>query len=242
MIKAVVFDLDHTLFDRHGTLRAVTPALRRRFPTDPALSDDEIAALWIYADDRYVYDGWRYILAYLEQNRVFTAPVDYADYRAFVFENFAKTAVPFPYALPMLHILKQRGYKVGLITNGQHALQYKKLELTGMRYVFDEIIVSGDVMVEKPDPEIFYMMCEKLGVTPGETVYVGDNPVNDIGGAQKAGCRTIWIRSTRVDAGACTPDEMANDVREIPLLVEEMQREDKIENLGTGNAREDGGE
>ena len=183
MIKAVVFDLDHTLFDRHGTLRAVTPALRRRFPTDPALSDDEIAALWIYADDRYVYDGWRYILAYLEQNRVFTAPVDYADYRAFVFENFAKTAVPFPYALPMLHILKQRGYKVGLITNGQHALQYKKLELTGMRYVFDEIIVSGDVQVEKPDREIFLMMCEKLGVPPEETVYVGDNPFVDVDGA-----------------------------------------------------------
>ena len=224
MIRAVVFDLDHTLFDRHATLRAVTPALRRRFPTDPALSDDEIASMWIYADDRYVYDGWAYILAYLKQNGVFTAPVDYADYRAFVFENFAKTAVPFPETLPMLALLKKRGYKVGLITNGQHALQYKKLELTGLRYVFDEIIVSGDVLVEKPDPEIFQMMCEKLGVSPAETVYVGDHPVNDVGGAKRAGCLAIWIRSTRVDAGEAAPDEIANHVSEIPLLVEELQK------------------
>lgn len=224
MIKAVVFDLDHTLFDRHGTLRAVTPALRRSFPTNPALTDDEIAALWCYADDRYVYDGWSYILAYLSQNGVFTAPVDYADYRAFVFENFAKTAVPFPFALPMLNVLKDRGLKVGLITNGQHALQYKKLDLTGLRYVFDEIIVSGDVMIDKPDPEIFEMMCEKLGVLPQETVYVGDNPVNDVEGARKAGLRTIWIRSTRVSGLDCHPDEVANDVREIPLLVDQINK------------------
>ena len=45
MIKAVIFDLDHTLFDRHGTLRAIVPALRRAFQTTPALSDDEIAEI-----------------------------------------------------------------------------------------------------------------------------------------------------------------------------------------------------
>ncbi len=227
MIKAVVFDLDHTLFDRHGTLRAVTPALRRRFPTNPALTDDRIADLWCYADDRYVYDGWSYILEYLTQNGVFTEPVDYADYRTFVFENFARTAVPYPFALPMLNTLKARGLKVGLITNGQHALQYKKLDMTGLRYVFDEIIVSGDVMVDKPDPEIFLMMCEKLGVEPGETVYVGDNPVCDVEGARKAGLKTIWIRSTRVDGAACRPDEMANDVREIPLLVDQIDKSEE---------------
>ncbi len=43
-----------------------------------------------------------------------------------------------------------------------------------------------------------------------------------------------------MDSGACSPDEMANDVREIPLLVEEMQREGRIENLGAGDARTDG--
>ena len=46
MIKAVIFDLDHTVFDRHATLTAIVPALRSAFQVDPALSDEEIAAIW----------------------------------------------------------------------------------------------------------------------------------------------------------------------------------------------------
>ena len=224
-IKAVIFDLDHTLFDRHGTLRAIVPKLRQRFQTDPALSDEEIARRWIYADDRFVYDGWQYIFSYLQENGVFTEPVEYGDYRSFIFETFAETAVPFPFAKPMLLQLKKDGYRVALMTNGQHALQYKKLALTGLRNVFDSVIVSGDVGVEKPDAEIFRMMCDRLSVKPNEAVYVGDNPVCDIDGAKKAGLYAIWIRSTRVEPAACRPDEIANDVHEIPMLLTELQKQ-----------------
>ena len=224
MIKAIVFDLDHTLFDRHATLRAIAPHLRERFAVNPALSDDELAALWIYADDRFVYDGWRYVFAYLVEKGMFITPPPYEDYRSFIFEFFEKIAVRFDFALPLLEDLKNRGYKVGLITNGQHALQYKKLELTGMRYVFDEIIVSGDVGVEKPDREIFFIMCEKLGVSPAEMLYVGDNPVNDVDGAAGAGCRTVWVRSTRVSCcGKYQPDEVVNDVSELPDVLTHLQ-------------------
>ena len=226
-IRAVVFDLDHTLFDRHATLRAVAPRLRERFSVNPALSDDALARMWIYADDRFVYDGWRYILAYLTENGAFTEPPRYEDYCSFIFENFAKTAVRYDFALPMLEGLKKDGYKLGLITNGQRALQYKKLELTGLRYVFDEIIVSGEVGVEKPDREIFDLMREKLGFAPREMVYVGDNPLNDVdGGAAAAGWRTVWVRSTRVsDYGKYKPDEVVNDVSELPVLLKEMNTE-----------------
>ena len=194
-IKAIVFDLDHTLYDRHATLAAIAPHLRERFSVNPALSDAELAGLWIYADDHFVYDGWYYVFSYLVENGMFSAAPKYEDYRSFIFEHFAKTAVSFPFVLPMLQSLKKAGFKVGLITNGQHALQYKKLEMTGLMYVFDEIIVSGDVGVEKPDREIFLLMSEKLGFEPAEMVYVGDNPFSDIDGAAAAGYKTVWVRS-----------------------------------------------
>lgn len=228
MIKAIVFDLDHTLFDRHATLAAIAPRMREWFSVDPALSDGELTRLWIYADDRFVYDGWRYIFAYLVEKGVFTDPPRYEDYRSFIFANFEKVAVRYDFALPMLQALKKEGYRVGLITNGQHALQYKKLDLIGLRYVFDEIIVSGDVGVEKPDREIFDMMCEKLGVRPGEMLYVGDHPVNDVDGAAAAGCRTVWVRTTRVTSyGKYEPDEVVNDVGELPGVLADLQ--EKIE-------------
>lgn len=225
MIKAIVFDLDHTLFDRHGTLRAIVPALRARFAVDPALTDEQIAEYWIYGDDHYVYYGWNYIFAYLCEHGVFTDPPEYGDYRTFIFENFAKVAVKLEDSLPMLERLKKEGYKVGLITNGGHALQYKKLDLTGLRYVFDEIIVSGDVLIDKPDKEIFLMMCEKLGVEPGECVYVGDNPKNDVGGAKKAGYHTIWVKSTGTwMPEAPDPDESVEFIRDVPEKVRAIEK------------------
>ena len=217
MIKAVIFDLDHTLFDRHGTLTAIVPALRRAFQVDPKLTDEEIAAVWCYADDRYVYDGWSYILAYLKEKGVFLSPPEYPDYRSFIYREFARVAVPFPYTLPMLEGLKRSGLLVGLVTNGQHALQYAKLAHTGLEYVFDEIIVSGDVGVEKPDREIFDLACEKLGLDPREAVYVGDNRRNDIDGAAGAGMRTVWIKSTNPgQSGRYEPDAVISDLRELP--------------------------
>lgn len=223
MLKAVIFDLDHTLFDRHGTLRAIVPALRRAFRVNPEMSDEEIGAVWCYADDRYVYDGWSYILAYLKEKGVFLSPPEYPDYRSFIYREFARVAVPFDHTLPMLEGLKRSGLLVGLVTNGQHALQYAKLALTGLEYVFDEIVVSGDVGLEKPDREIFFYACEKLGIEPAEAVYVGDNRRNDIDGAAGAGMRTVWLKSTNPgQTGRYEPDAVIADLRELPEALKQF--------------------
>ncbi len=219
-MKALLFDLDHTLFDRHATLTAIVPALRRAFSVDPARTDAEIAAVWCYADDRFVYDGWEYIFACLCENGVFASPPVYGDYRSFIFREFARTAVAYPWVRPMLEGFRREGLLLGLITNGQHALQYKKLTLTGLRYVFDEIVVSGDVGVEKPDREIFEIACEKLGIETREAVYVGDNRKNDVDGAAGAGMRTVWLQSTNPgQTGKYEPDATVRDLRELPEVL-----------------------
>ena len=196
MLKAIIFDLDHTLFDRHATLRAIAPMFRDYFDMSGSVTDEEIAELWIYADDHYVYDGWEYIYRYLVEHGVFNTVPKYEDYRSFIYDTFSRVAIRYDFVLPMLKKFKKQGLKVGLITNGRHELQYKKLKMTGLMYIFDEIIVSGDVGIEKPDKEIFDMMCEKLGVKPCECLYVGDNPQNDIGGAKNAGMHTCLVHST----------------------------------------------
>ncbi len=223
-LKAVIFDLDHTLFDRHGTLREVAKQFRYAFRVKEGVTDEEIARLWCYADDHFVYDGWKYVLAYLSENGVFEETPPYDRYRSFVYENFAKTAVKFDEALPMLQTLKKQGYAIGLITNGNHALQYSKLNMIGIREVFDEIIVSGDVMVDKPDREIFLLMSEKLSLKPSQMVYVGDNPRNDIAGARNAGYHTVWMRSTGLwDYEIAPADESVDRVEEIPAAVARIE-------------------
>ncbi len=196
MIKAVIFDLDHTLFDRHGTLRALVKELRKDFSINENMTDGQIGDLWCYADDNFVYFGWEYIWEYLKEKGVFTVAPPFEEYSSFIFRNYAVTAVPFPETIPMMQKLRSMGYKTGLITNGQHALQYSKLRLLSLTELFDEIIATGDYGIHKPDKEIFDIMREKFMFSPEEMVYVGDNPVNDIQGARNAGWKTIWMKST----------------------------------------------
>lgn len=196
MIKAVVFDLDHTLFDRHGTLRTLVPRLREEFSVNKDLSDEEIGDLWCYADDNFVYFGWENIHGYLIHQGVFTEAPSFEDYRSFIYKYFSITAVPFPETVPMLKKLHSLGYKTALITNGDHALQYAKIDMLSLREHFDEIIATGDYSVHKPDKEIFDIMRNKFVFNPDEMVYVGDNPINDIKGARNAGWKTVWMNST----------------------------------------------
>lgn len=196
MIKAVIFDLDHTLFDRHGTLKSLVPRLREEFQVSDKMTDEEIGKLWCYADDNFVYFGWENIHGYLAEKGVFVKVPPFEDYRSFIYKYFAVTAVPFPDTIPMLEELRSFGYKTGLITNGNHALQYAKIDMLSLRIHFDEIIVTGDYGVHKPDKEIFDIMREKFVFSSDEMVYVGDNPVNDIKGARDAGWKTVWMNST----------------------------------------------
>lgn len=224
MIKAVVFDLDHTLFDRHGTLRCLVPMLRNEFRVNEKMTDDEIGSIWCYADDHFVYHGWEYILRYLKENAVFISAPSFEEYERFIYKYFECTAVPFPETIPMLELLRENGYKTGLITNGYHKLQYSKINMLSLSGHFDEIIVSGDYELFKPDTAIFEIMQGKLGCSPGEIVYVGDNPVNDVEGARNSGWKTIWIRSTGYwDENIKRADREVDTVSQIVSAVKSLE-------------------
>lgn len=220
MIKAVIFDLDHTLFDRHGTLKSLVPSLRSEFQVNENLTDEEIGNIWCCADDSFVYSGWEYIFSHLNEKGVFLTAPEFSDYCAFIYKHFEITSVPFPETVPMLEKLRKMGYKTGLITNGNHKLQYAKIRNLRLAGHFDEIIATGDYGIHKPDREIFDIMREKFGFSPEEMVYVGDNPINDIEGARNAGWHTIWMKSTgfwldevkKADREIFTVDEVIDTV------------------------------
>ena len=58
-------------------------------------------------------------------------------------------------------------------------------------------MVSGKEKAKKPDREIFIRAAERLGVSVSESVFVGDNPETDIGGADSAGMKTVWVKGYR---------------------------------------------
>jgi len=100
--------------------------------------------------------------------------------------------IPTPGAADALADLAARGYRLGVVSNSNGTID-RVLADAGLAEPFDVIIDSGVVGVEKPDPEIFRIALERLGATPGESVYVGDLPSVDVVGAAAAGIRPILI-------------------------------------------------
>ena len=88
--------------------------------------------------------------------------------------------------------LKQQ-YPMVLVSNfyGNIATVLKEFQLDG---IFDTIIESAVVGVRKPDPQIFTLGVEALGMCPDEVVVVGDSMDKDIIPAGKAGCHTVWFK------------------------------------------------
>ena len=88
--------------------------------------------------------------------------------------------------------LKQQ-YPMVLVSNfyGNIATVLQEFKLDG---IFDKIIESAVVGVRKPDPQIFTLGVEALGMRPDEVVVVGDSMDKDIIPAGKAGCHTVWFK------------------------------------------------
>jgi HAD superfamily hydrolase (TIGR01549 family) len=98
-----------------------------------------------------------------------------------------------------LHALKQKGIKMGLISNvGQELAITRRpfLKENGILHFFDTIIFSVEVGVVKPEKAIFDLALREIGEgNPSSTMHVGDSPIEDVKGARNAGLIPILFDS-----------------------------------------------
>ncbi len=225
MIKAIAFDLDHTLFDRYETLRLVSSKLRSLLPINPSLSEQEIFEIMESHDRNFVHLGWKRLQYELNHNStLYTKPIGDDEYRMAVMGEFMNVAVPFPFTNRVLETLKEKGFKLALITNGRSELQRRKIEMLGLEKYFDEIYVGGEHEEQKPSVEPFLYVAKQLSLEPHEIAYVGDNPENDIEASRKAGYLPIFVNTTKtwVLPHIKKAPYSVETVEEIPTLIENI--------------------
>ena len=97
--------------------------------------------------------------------------------------------------ISILDLTKENNVKLGIITNGPSEHQWSKVKALGVEKWIDRenIVVSGDYGINKPDVRIFEIMQEKLQLPNDSLYYIGDSLKNDIIGANNAGWKAIWI-------------------------------------------------
>lgn len=224
MIKAAVFDLDHTLFDRYGTIKKIAPQIISELNVSDGVTAEIFAEELTYADKQFVHKGWRKIHEYLVGRNIFKVVPTYEEYAQSVLKCFKTTTVKFDFAIPVLKEIREMGIKTALITNGSSELQNFKLMSLGMTECFDEVIISGETAYEKPDARIFQLMARSLGIKTNEMLYIGDHPLNDVEGSRKAGCVPVWVKTTGTWSFTEIekPELQIETVKEIPDIIRKI--------------------
>lgn len=91
-----------------------------------------------------------------------------------------------PEAESVLRKLVSNGLRIGVVSDCTHEVPEQWSELAIAKYV-DAPVFSVDVGVQKPDPAIYLIACERLGVPPADCVYVGDGDSDELAGADAVG-------------------------------------------------------
>lgn len=209
-IQAIGFDLDGTLFDHRGAATDGVRAFFRQLGIDATPSAVE---LW-FAVETTEFELWRSgTISFSEQRRrrirqVFTTlQFPFEDVPAALDGLFARYLREYEqswraYAdvAETLDALRNRGFRLGLLTNGNEEQQLRKLEATNLSESFDVVCVSEAMGTHKPDTEAFASFARSLEVEPHRCLYIGDNPEQDIVGALRAGMRAARIERYREGA------------------------------------------
>lgn len=117
------------------------------------------------------------------------------------------------------------GWRIGVLTNGMPSVQRRKVQALGLAPLVDVVLFAEEHGAGgKPHPAAFVAMRDRLDVSAERTVFVGDDPSADIGGAQSAGFRTILVSKANDSwpARLPAPDARVSSVRAVPCAAEQL--------------------
>ena len=196
-----LFDLDDTLSNRSAGFHDwVLGWIGRHQIGDPG------ALAWmIIADNGGYNDRVEMFRLAADHFGLSASPEEMAeDYRATSHDAYHRD----PVVIAALQSLVDRGWRVGVVTNGGPG-QDQKVDRIGIRPLLSCCVVSETVGVRKPDPEIFALAIAAAGgADRSRTWMVGDHPGNDIVGAHHSGLSTVWIAHGRSWPAGLRPPDM----------------------------------
>jgi putative hydrolase of the HAD superfamily len=204
-IDTVLFDLDDTLHDDstayRNAAREVARSVARERPIDAealvAAYEAAVSAFWSGLTAGHLHVGM------IEQReRMWTGALGAVGLddpalarRSAEAYGRARAAglMLAPGAAELLVVLRERGCKLGLVTNGFAATHHDKIDRLGLRGLIDAFFLADEVGMVKPDPELFRHACHVLGSEPARAAMVGDRYGRDVVGAHDAGLFTVLV-------------------------------------------------
>ncbi|MGQ9549105.1 MAG: HAD family hydrolase [Roseiflexus sp.] len=214
MLRAVLFDLDNTLYD----LQAHWIACLRH-----ALAS---ASSYAHYDLEMLAQAALAAKVWIEQLPDFLRAQGIADQRIIDdasarYRNIWFDTLTLDPEAPALLTSLGAHYRLALVTNGPSWSQRPKIERFRLSSYMHTIVVSEEVGCAKPDPQIFHIALRALAVTPDEAIFVGDSPEHDLQGAAMAGMRAIWVNrhGAMLPPDAPQPIAVVEGLRDLAAII-----------------------
>ncbi|MFD5277581.1 HAD family hydrolase [Pseudarthrobacter sp. NPDC058362] len=202
-IRAVLFDLDDTLFDHQASSRAAVHTFLGQLGLNRS---EELTRAWFDIENR-VFDRFLAKQLSLQEHRrerlrqflpltTMSIPKkarQLDELFVLFLENYEDAWTAFPDAALALRTLNAAGVPVAVVTNGVLDQQSAKVRKIGLGPFVNQVFSSDATGYAKPAPEAFLKPCMSMQVSPAQGLYVGDNYRVDVEGAQNAGLHAIFL-------------------------------------------------
>lgn len=214
MLRAILFDLDDTLFDHSHGAREALAMVHRSHHCFGAIPFEDFArahAAHLETLHRQVLEGTTDIdAARVERfRRLFIEAGGDAGQAAAAATRYRHTYVVARRAVqgaPALLAAMRAHAPIVVVSNNLLVEQRDKVEQCGLAQHIDELVVSEEAGVAKPDPAIFRIALDRVGAGPEEAVMIGDSWAADVAGALAAGIVPVWFNPRGRPAPAASGD------------------------------------
>lgn len=232
MFQALIFDLDNTLLDRPAAQWIWSERFVDRWLPETLPSAKTEAVEDLFELDKLGYisrEGFAEgVLARYPDwtvDETFACDADLPSRIAALLVEYRRELISFyPHhedICDLVERLRQRSFRLGVVSNGRAASQWPKMQRAGLDAAFESIVISEEVGFEKPHPEPFLNSLRALEIAPEEALYIGDNPYHDIGGAAAVGMKTCWVALGRdfPDDAPARPDLQVDSVMDLESVL-----------------------